>query len=150
MVQDTKSKSILNSLGPLFLRWIWLLLRGHILQRKSQCCLTEGDVGYRRRLDNYFKSRIILKVQNFSSLINFMQMSSTTIKKTNIQLIFTVLTDGLLTFNFKYFWYYIKAVSHRERQIESLQDYKLKAYFLLLFSIIHCKSPFQLAFLPLR
>lgn len=77
-------------------------------------------------------------------------MSSTTIKKANIQLIFTGLTDGLLTFNFKYFWYYIKAISHRETQIESLQDYILKAYFMLLFSIIHCKSLFQLAFLPLR
>lgn len=149
-MQDTQSRSILNSLGLLFPIWMWFLLRGHILQRKSQCCLTERGVGYRRRVGNYFKSRIILKVQNFSSLINLMQMSSSTIKKANIQLIFTVLTDGLLTFNFKYFWYYIKAVSHRERQIESLQDYKLKAYFLLLFSIIHCKSLFQLAFLLLR
>lgn len=39
--------------------------------------------------------------------------------------------------------------SHTEIQNESLQDYKLKAYLLLLFSIIHCKSLFQLVFLPL-
>lgn len=109
----------------------------------------QRDAGHRWKSVNYLKNR----VQDFSSWGNFEQTSSTTIKKANIRLIFTwkkVNRDGLLTSGVKYFWYYIKAISHRETQIESLQDYKLKAYFLLLLSITHCKSPFQLAFLPQR
>lgn len=86
----------------------------------------QRDAGYRWRSVNYLKNR----VQNFSSWSNFEQTSSTAIKKANIWLIFTwkkVNRDGLLTFGLKYFWYYIKAISHRDTnweftglQIESL------------------------------